>query len=234
MHAIPAAHLRALAHRAARAKRRAPDVAAVLLDVDRAVDALACALADRSYRPGVGRFFRIADPKPRSIYALPFRDRVAQHLLIDATLPAIERGLAPQTYACREGLGTHRGLAHAAPATCCASTCAASSRRSITACAEGGKPRRAEEGAEGRGGQRRGEELSWVRAWEGVAVGVRRRGARQLGGVWTTRLMPRRRTGTLKVISRPWRRRVAFRYETTWLTWTGASCSTALSSTTTR
>lgn len=90
------------------------DVARFLLDVDASVAALAADLGARTYRPGRGRFFRIIDPKPRSIYALPFRDRVAQHLLIARTLPAIERRLAPQTYACREDKGTHRALARAA------------------------------------------------------------------------------------------------------------------------
>ena len=109
-----AAQLRPYAERAARGKRRSADVARLLRDRDASVDALAADLRTRAYRPGLGRFFRVADPKPRSIYALPFRDRVAQHFLIDRTLAAIERGLAPQTFACREGKGTHRGLARAA------------------------------------------------------------------------------------------------------------------------
>ena len=75
---------------------------------------LAGELARGTYRPGPGRAFWIHDPKPRLIYALPFRDRVAQHLLIEATLPAIERSLRPQTYACRRGFGTHAGLRRAA------------------------------------------------------------------------------------------------------------------------
>jgi len=66
------------------------------------------------YRPGRGRSFWIQDPKRRQIFALPFRDRVVQHLLIDATLPALERWFAPQSYACRRGKGTHRCLRRAA------------------------------------------------------------------------------------------------------------------------
>lgn len=109
--------LRRLALHAARGKRSAPDVAAFLLDLDRSMASLAAALADRTYRPGAGRAFWIQDPKPRRIFALPFRDRVAQHLLIAATLPLIEPRLAPQSYACRTGRGTHRALRRAADLT---------------------------------------------------------------------------------------------------------------------
>lgn len=71
----------------------------------------------RAYRPGPGRCFAIRDPKPRRIYALPFVDRVAQHWLIARTLPAIERSLVDQTYACRRGRGTHACLRRAADLT---------------------------------------------------------------------------------------------------------------------
>ena len=102
-----------LAEVAARGKRRSGEVARFMLDVDRHVAALAAELVRGEYRPGKGRCFRIEDPKPRSIYALPFRDRVVQHLLIARTLPRVERRLAPQSYACRVGLGTHRCLRRA-------------------------------------------------------------------------------------------------------------------------
>jgi hypothetical protein len=112
--AASGAALAPLARKAALGKRRAPQVARFLLDIDRHAAQLAAELADRSYRPGPGRAFWIRDPKPRCIFALPFRDRVVQHLLIAQTLPAIERALAPQTYACRLGMGTHRCLQRAA------------------------------------------------------------------------------------------------------------------------
>lgn len=106
--------LTTLARRAAQGKRRSPQVARFLLDVDRHTRQLHDELSRGTYAPGPGRRFLIQDPKPRCIFALPFRDRVVQHLLIDQTLPAVERSLAPQTYACRQGLGTHRCLRRAA------------------------------------------------------------------------------------------------------------------------
>ncbi|MEB2322823.1 MAG: reverse transcriptase domain-containing protein [Sorangiineae bacterium] len=105
--------LRELVMRAARGKRRSPEVAMFLLDVAPRLDALAEELATHRYLPSRGRAFWIEEPKRRRIFALPFRDRVAQHLLIDATLPALERWFAPQSYACRRGKGTHRALRRA-------------------------------------------------------------------------------------------------------------------------
>lgn len=107
-------HLCRLCRRAARGKRQSPAVAAFLLDQDAHLRRLQQDLSARTYQPGPGHSFWIQDPKPRRIYALPFRDRVAQHLLIDLTLPSIERALSPHTHACRDGHGTHRALRQAA------------------------------------------------------------------------------------------------------------------------
>ena len=109
--------LRAACVAAARGKRRSPDVAAFLLDPAAHLDALSRELESRAYRPGPGRSFWIHDPKRRRIFALPFRDRVAQHVLIAATLPMLERWFAPQSYACRRGKGTHRSLRRAVELT---------------------------------------------------------------------------------------------------------------------
>jgi hypothetical protein len=95
---------------AARGKRARPDVAAFLLDIERNALALARELRAGTWRPSAPRAFLIREPKLRLISALPFRDRVVQHLLIAATLPAIERAFAPQSYACRAAYGTHRCL----------------------------------------------------------------------------------------------------------------------------
>jgi retron-type reverse transcriptase len=112
------ASLRRAFVRALRGKRgkRAP----ARFAIDRAVELarLAEELEARRYTPSAGRAFAITDPKPRVIYALPFRDRVVQHLLIERMLPALERWFAPQSYACRVGKGTHRALRRAAELTC--------------------------------------------------------------------------------------------------------------------
>lgn len=68
---------------------------------------LAAAMRDGSYRLGRPHEFRVFEPKPRSISALPFEDRVAQHALCAIIGPIFEATLLPNTFACRPGKGTH-------------------------------------------------------------------------------------------------------------------------------
>lgn len=48
-------------------------------------------------------------PKLRTIYVLPFRDRVVQHALINITAPIFLAGFVPNTYSCITGRGVHAG-----------------------------------------------------------------------------------------------------------------------------
>jgi hypothetical protein len=70
---------------AALGKRRSPDVAAFLLDIESHAFQLVRELRTGTWRPSTPRAFYIREPKLRLISALPFRDRVVQHLLIAAT-----------------------------------------------------------------------------------------------------------------------------------------------------
>lgn len=71
------------------------------------LETLAAAMRDGSYRPGEPQEFQIFDPKQRTISALPFEDRVAQHALCAVIGPIFEATLLPNTFACRPGNGTH-------------------------------------------------------------------------------------------------------------------------------
>ena len=62
-----------------------------------------------SYRTGTYRYFRVFEPKERTVAALPYRDRVAQHALIGAIEPIFERTFHHDSYACRPGKGMHAG-----------------------------------------------------------------------------------------------------------------------------
>jgi len=63
-----------------------------------------------AYVQGVPHKFQIFDPKLRTISALPFRDRVAQHALCAVVGPIFDATLLPRTFACRPGKGTHAGV----------------------------------------------------------------------------------------------------------------------------
>lgn len=67
-------------------------------------------LADGSYQPGGYRNFRIQVPKPRTISAAPFRDRVVHHAIVNVLEPLYEPRFIFDSYACRRGKGTHRAL----------------------------------------------------------------------------------------------------------------------------
>ena len=63
------------------------------------------------YRPGPYNVFEIQDPKPRVIKSIAYRDKVVQRALCDEVLePVLDRKSIYDSYACRKGKGTHRGL----------------------------------------------------------------------------------------------------------------------------
>lgn len=66
-----------------------------------------------AYRPGEYRQFRVNDPKPRTISCAPVRDRVLHHALCGVVAPLLERRFTEDSYACREGKGTHRACRRA-------------------------------------------------------------------------------------------------------------------------
>lgn len=61
------------------------------------------------YIPAPYAHFTIFDPKTRSVSAPAFRDRVLQHSLVESAEPLFERKFIVDSYACREGKGTHFG-----------------------------------------------------------------------------------------------------------------------------
>ncbi len=68
---------------------------------------------DGSWRPGELRAFEIRDPKPRTIHAAPFRDRVLHQALMGVMEPHFERWFDHDSYACRKGKGVDAALARA-------------------------------------------------------------------------------------------------------------------------
>lgn len=96
---------------ARRGKRARPDVAAFEMDQERLLLDLHEELTRGRYQPSPYRSFTVHVPKERTIAALPFRDRVVQHLLMRALEPRIVRSLVPQTFACIRRRGTHAAIA---------------------------------------------------------------------------------------------------------------------------
>lgn len=67
-------------------------------------------LRDHTYQPGAYRIFEIFEPKPRIISAAPYRDRVVHHALCAVIAPIFDRTFINDSYANRQGYGSHRAL----------------------------------------------------------------------------------------------------------------------------
>ena len=67
-------------------------------------------LKDREYVPGDYTQFKIKRPKERLITSAPYRDRVVHHALCNVIEPIFEKRFIHDSYACRVGKGTHKGV----------------------------------------------------------------------------------------------------------------------------
>lgn len=96
--------------KAAKGKRKNPDVANFEKDFAENLLVLRNELMRELYQPGKYHSFWIHDPKQRKISAAPFRDRVVHHALCNVIEPIFERKFIYDSYANRVGKGTHRAL----------------------------------------------------------------------------------------------------------------------------
>lgn len=92
--------------RAARGKRRQAEVQRFEARLDLELAALRREILSLSVPVGRMYAFRIYDPKPRTIHAPCFRERVLHHALMAQVGPVLERSLVDDTFACRPGKGT--------------------------------------------------------------------------------------------------------------------------------
>jgi len=67
-------------------------------------------LKNKSYHPSRSILFFVKKPKLREIFAADFRDRVVHHILVGYLEPIFERIFIHDSYACRKGKGTHKGV----------------------------------------------------------------------------------------------------------------------------
>ena len=103
----------AAAREAMRTKRTKPRVARFWLDLEPEVLQLEAELRDHTYRPRPYRIFVVTDPKQRTICAADFRDRVVHHAVCGVLDPIFERSYILDSYACRNGKGTHAAIRRA-------------------------------------------------------------------------------------------------------------------------
>jgi RNA-directed DNA polymerase len=99
-------NLAAAFHHAALGKRDRPEVQCFAAGLDRELARLRADILAGTVRVGRSRRFRIRDPKPRTIHAPCFRERVLHHAIMARVGPVLDRALVDDTYACRTGKGS--------------------------------------------------------------------------------------------------------------------------------
>lgn len=79
-------------------------------DLGQNLTALADELTTGTYQPGPYTTFTIYEPAKRLISAAPYRDRVVHHALCQVIEPLFESAFVFDSYANRQGKGTHAAL----------------------------------------------------------------------------------------------------------------------------
>lgn len=92
---------------AVKCKRFKPEVLAFSMDKEDNLLDLCEDIEYLTYKQGKYRIFKVWEPKERLIMALPFPDRVVQHMIVNQIAPSFERGFYYHSYACRAGKGMH-------------------------------------------------------------------------------------------------------------------------------
>jgi len=70
-------------------------------------------LENEQYKPGKYHFFKIYDPKERTIAVAPFKDRVVHHALVEVLKMVYEPCFIYDSYATRVNKGTHKAICRA-------------------------------------------------------------------------------------------------------------------------
>ena len=96
---------------AAANKRFQPDVLAFSFDREPELLRACDELRNLTYKQGPYTVFKVWEPKERTIMALPFYDRVVQHMIVNEIEPIYEKSFYYHSYACRKGKGMHAASA---------------------------------------------------------------------------------------------------------------------------
>jgi len=93
-----------------RHKRKTQNAMAFELDYEQNLVDLCDEINSGSYLPGNSIAFIVDKPVKREIFAADFRDRVVHHLIINKLNGLFEKEFITDSYSCRKGKGTHKGI----------------------------------------------------------------------------------------------------------------------------
>lgn len=91
-------------------KKNKPDVIAFEFDLEKNIFDLYRDLKNGTYKHGAYKGFWIHDPKLRRIHKATVRDRVLHHAIFRVLNPIFEPTFIPNSFSCRIGKGTHKGM----------------------------------------------------------------------------------------------------------------------------
>lgn len=94
-------------HKARKCKRYRPEVLEFETNREWNLLRAVSVIKNGTYEPGAYRVFKVWEPKERIIMALPFFDRVVQHMIVNIIEPIFEKRFIFHSYACRKGKGAH-------------------------------------------------------------------------------------------------------------------------------
>ncbi len=92
---------------------RSEEACCYSFDLERNLFSLRDELVQAEYQPGTYRYFKVYEPKERTISVAPFRDRVVHHAIVNVLEPIYEKCFIYDSYATRKGKGTHRAVSRA-------------------------------------------------------------------------------------------------------------------------
>lgn len=91
-------------------KKNRPDVGDFELNLEKNIFDLYRDLKNEKYRHGHYKGFWIHDPKLRRIHKATVRDRILHHAIFKVLNPIFEPTFFPNSFSCRIGKGTHKGM----------------------------------------------------------------------------------------------------------------------------
>lgn len=94
-------------HQAAKCRRYGEEVLAFSMELEENLVRACDELRGLTYQPGEYTVFKVWEPKECLVMALPFYDRVIQHMVCNVIEPPFERKFYYHSYACRPGKGMH-------------------------------------------------------------------------------------------------------------------------------
>ncbi|MBI9104605.1 MAG: RNA-directed DNA polymerase [Spirochaetales bacterium] len=106
-------NLKVASWKAMRGKRTKRDVLLFNLNFEENLTALRKDLLDGTIAIGNYHYFQVHEPKERTICAASFPERILHHAIMNVCLPVFENYQIYDSYACREGKGTHKALLRA-------------------------------------------------------------------------------------------------------------------------